>query len=352
MRKIKVIVADDSALMRKLISDMLNSDENIEVIKTAYNGRDLINKIQQEKPDVITLDIEMPIMGGIETLKEMKNMNKLIPTIVISGVSHRNTTLTMDCLHYGAFDFIAKPESGMSSKIIDIRNQLIEKVKLAVSKSLSSDENKVIANKVIVDKEMNKRIDTNVKVQAVVIGASTGGPKALYKVITKFPKNMGVPIFVVQHMPVGFTKAFAQRLNDNSNIRVKEAEDNESYMSNVVYIAPGGYHMEVEKNGKISLNKEPPIWGVRPAVDKLFISASKVFGSHIVSAVLTGMGRDGAEGTKIIKENGGITLSESESTCVIYGMPKAAYETGKVDIVAPIDNIANEIIKITTGFGR
>lgn len=347
MRKIKVIVADDSALMRKLISDMLNSDENIEVIKTAYNGRDLINKIQQEKPDVITLDIEMPIMGGIETLKEMKNMNSLIPTIVISGVSHRNTTLTMDCLHYGAFDFIAKPESGMSSRIIDIRNQLIEKVKLAASKSLSSHENKII-----VSKEVNKKIDTNVKIQAVVIGASTGGPKALYKVITKFPNNMGVPIFVVQHMPVGFTKAFAERLNDNSNIRVKEAEDNESYMNNVVYIAPGGYHMEVERNGKISLNKEPPIWGVRPAVDKLFISASKVFGSHIVSAVLTGMGRDGADGTKIIKENGGITLSESESTCVIYGMPKAAYETGKVDIVAPIDNIANEIVKITTGFGR
>lgn len=347
MKNIKVIVADDSALMRKLISDMLNSDENIEVIKTAYNGKDLINKIQQEKPDVITLDIEMPIMGGIETLKEMKNMNTLIPTIVISGVSHRNTTLTMDCLHYGAFDFIAKPESGMSSKITDIKNQLVEKVKLAASKGLSAHENKVT-----VSKEVNKGIDTSIKIQAVVIGASTGGPKALYKVITKFPQNMGVPIFVVQHMPVGFTKAFAERLNDNSNIRVKEAEDNESYMNNVVYIAPGGYHMEVEKNGKISLNKEPPIWGVRPAVDKLFISASKVFGSHIVSAVLTGMGRDGAEGTKIIKENGGITLSESESTCVIYGMPKAAYETGKVDIVAPIDNIANEIIKITTGFRR
>lgn len=347
MKKIKVIVADDSALMRKLISDMLNSDENIEVIKTAYNGRDLINKIQQEKPDVITLDIEMPIMGGIETLKEMRNMNSLIPTIVISGVSHRNTTLTMDCLHYGAFDFIAKPESGMSSKVIDIKNQLIEKVKIAASKNLSSNENKVI-----ISKGMSNGIDTSVKIQAVVIGASTGGPKALYKVITKFPQNMGVPIFVVQHMPVGFTKAFAERLNDNSNIRVKEAEDNESYMNNVVYIAPGGYHMEVGSNGRISLNKEPPIWGVRPAVDKLFISASKVFGSHIVSAVLTGMGRDGAEGTKTIKENGGITLSESESTCVIYGMPKAAYETGKVDIVAPIDNIANEIIKITTGFGR
>lgn len=349
MRKIKVIVADDSALMRKLISDMLNSDDNIEVIKTAYNGKDLINKIQIEKPDVITLDIEMPIMGGIETLKEMKKMNNSVPIIVISSLSQKNTTLTMECLYHGAFDFIAKPSNGTSSVIIDIKNQLIEKVKMAASKNLNLCEQR---HPIVVNKEENKIVDSNVKIHAVVIGASTGGPKALYKVITKFPKNMGVPIFVVQHMPVGFTKAFAERLNANSSIRVKEAEDNENYLDNVVYIAPGGYHMEVESSGKIRLNTEPPIWGVRPAVDKLFISASKVFGSHLVSAVLTGMGRDGANGTKIIKDNGGITLSESESTCVIYGMPKAAYETGKVDIVAPIDNVANEIIRITTGFRR
>lgn len=347
MEKIKVIVADDSALMRKFISDMLNSDANIEVIKTAYNGKDLINKIQIEKPDVITLDIEMPIMGGIETLKEMKRMNSSIPTIVISSLSHRNTTLTMECLHYGAFDFIAKPSGGMTSEIMDIQKQLIEKVKVAASRKLDSYEHKPIESR-----SERKIIDNNIKIQAVVIGASTGGPKALYKVITKFPQNMGVPIFVVQHMPVGFTKAFAERLNDNSSIHVKEAEDNEVYENDVVYIAPGGCHMEIGNSGKITLNKEPPIWGVRPAVDKLFISASKVFGSHLVSAVLTGMGRDGANGTKIIKDNGGITLSESESTCVIYGMPKAAYETGKVDIVAPIDNIANEIIRITTGFRR
>lgn len=345
MEKIKVMIADDSALMRKLISDMLNSDDDIKVVKTAYNGKDLINKMQLERPDVITLDLEMPVMDGIETLKEMRRMDSSIPVIVVSGLSHRNAALTMECLHYGAFDFIPKPVSGISYEIKDIKEQLIEKVKVAALEN--SHENKTIANK-----EENKRIDSTIKIQAVVIGASTGGPKALYKVITKFPANIGVPIFVVQHMPVGFTKAFAERLNDNSNIRVKEAEDNESYTNNVVYIAPGGYHMEVDQRGKISLNKEPPIWGVRPAVDKLFVSASKVFGPHVVSAVLTGMGRDGADGTKVIKENGGITLSESESTCVIYGMPKAAYETGKVDIVAPIDNVADEIIRITTGFGR
>lgn len=182
-------------------------------------------------------------------------------------------------------------------------------------------------------------------IKAVVIGASTGGPKALYNVITKFPKFLGVPVFVVQHMPVGFTKAFADRLDANSEIKVVEATDGENYQNNVVYIAPGGYHMEIWNDRKIHLNKEPAIWGVRPAVDKLFISASKVYGANIVSAVLTGMGRDGADGTQIIKQNGGLTISEDESTCVIYGMPKMAFETGAVDFVIPLDKVAEAIIK-------
>jgi len=185
-----------------------------------------------------------------------------------------------------------------------------------------------------------------------VIGASTGGPKALYSVITQFPQNMGVPVFVVQHMPAGFTKAFADRLDSNSKIKVLEAEDGMNVEKDTVYVAPGGFHMEVWRDKRIHLNKEPAIWGVRPAVDKLFISASKVYGENIISVILTGMGRDGAQGTVEIKENGGITLSEDESTCTIYGMPKAAYATGKVDLVLPIDKIANEIVKIIKFGGR
>lgn len=347
MNKIKVFVVDDSALMRKLISDMLNGEEDIEVIQTAINGKDLLNKLKNVKPDVITLDLEMPIMGGIETLKELKKSNIDTPVIVLSSITKEGTKSTMECLSLGAFDFIPKPSGGISFDVIKVKEQLTQKVRLA-SRNSHKIHNQVKPD-VTVSRNMNT-IKSNSKIEAVVIGASTGGPKALYKVITKFPEHMGVPVFVVQHMPVGFTKAFADRLNDNSKIYVKEAEDGEVYQKDTVYIAPGGYHMELGNGGRIKLTTEPAIWGVRPAVDKLFVSASKVFGAHLVSAVLTGMGRDGADGTSFIKDNGGITLSEDESTCVIYGMPKATFETGKVDIVAPIDSVADEILKITRGF--
>lgn len=183
-------------------------------------------------------------------------------------------------------------------------------------------------------------------IQAVAIGASTGGPKALYTVVTNLPQHLGVPVFIVQHMPSGFTKAFAERLDNNSKIKVLEASDNEIINKDTVYIAPGGYHMVVENDGRIHLNTEPPVWGVRPAVDKLFFSASHVYGANLVSVVLTGMGKDGSKGTAEIKKNGGITIAEDESTCTIYGMPKAAYETGSVDQMLPIDRIADMIVNI------
>jgi two-component system, chemotaxis family, protein-glutamate methylesterase/glutaminase len=185
-------------------------------------------------------------------------------------------------------------------------------------------------------------------IDAVVLGASTGGPKALYSVITKLPANLGVPVFVVQHMPVGFTKAFADRLNENSFLTVVEAAEGMNIEKNKVYVAQAGFHMEVLENKKIGLNSEPNIWGVRPAVDILFKSASKVYGEHLVSVVLTGMGKDGAEGTKEIKRNGGITISEDKSTCIIYGMPKAAFETGMVDMVLPLEQVAKTIENIVS----
>lgn len=348
LKKIKVIVVDDSALMRKVISDMLNDMEDIEVIDTARNGEDLFLKLENEIPDVITLDIEMPKMDGIETLRVLKNKNMRIPVIMLSSLTKEGANLTMDCLHLGAFDFIEKPSGGLSRDLVKVQDELALKVRTAYegfSKVLKNSTVPKIQNKNTDSFNLVKK-NSNVKIEAIVIGASTGGPKALYEVITKFPKILGVPVFVVQHMPVGFTKAFADRLNSNSAIHVVEASDGEVYKKDVVYVAPGGFHMEVDSDGKIKLNTDPPIWGVRPAVDKLFISASKVFHGKIVSAVLTGMGRDGASGSEFIKGSGGITISEDEATCVIYGMPKAAYETGAIDIVLPINKIAEEIVKI------
>lgn len=353
MNKIKVLVVDDSALMRKIISDMLNEKEDIEVINTARNGQDLIEKLKKETPDIITLDVEMPIMNGIEALKTLKNQNINIPIIMLSSLTKDGAESTMSCLHAGAFDFVPKPSGGISVDIVKVQDELVLKVRSAFEKYSKKSVNGNIIKKDIIGKvDFAKVSNKSGKIEAVVIGASTGGPKALYTVITNLPKNLGVPVFVVQHMPVGFTKAFADRLNLNSEIKVVEASDGEIYMKDVVYIAPGGFHMEIDSQGKIRLNTDPQIWGVRPAVDKLFISASKVYGANIISIVLTGMGRDGAAGTEVIKKNGGITLAEDESTCVIYGMPKATYETGAVDLVLPINRFSKEIVNIINGIRK
>ncbi|MBV7272272.1 chemotaxis response regulator protein-glutamate methylesterase [Clostridiaceae bacterium UIB06] len=352
MGKIKVLVVEDSALMRKIISDMINEQADMEVIDIARNGEDLLEKLPKNVPDVITLDVEMPKMDGITALKELKKLNINIPVIVLSSITNKGPQLTMDCLAAGAFDFLPKPSGAISLDINKVKNDLIQKIKLAYEKKISINQYKAITKNVqterkVVGNKNIKKLGTG-KIEAVVIGASTGGPKALYAVITALPERLGVPVFVVQHMPVGFTKAFAERLNLNSKIKVVEAADEMNIENNTVYIAPGGFHMEVGSDNKIHLNSDPTLWGVRPAVDKLFVSASNTYGSKIISAVLTGMGRDGAQGTIEIKKNGGITISEDKSTCTIYGMPKAAYETGMVDMVLPIDNIAKEIIKVVS----
>jgi len=337
-----VIVVDDSALMRKIVSDMINNEAEMEVIDTAKNGQDLLIKMASKIPDVITMDIEMPKMDGIKALKELKKMNINVPVIMLSSISKTGTELTMECLEQGAFDFIAKPSGSISLDISKVKDELVEKIKLAFMQR----EGKNTTN---LGTTTRSRATTMHNVEAVVIGASTGGPKALYKVITALPSDIGVPVLVVQHMPMGFTKAFAERLNLNSKMKVVEAQEGDTVSNNVVYIAPGGFHMEIGVDKKIHLNTQPTLWGVRPAVDKLFMSATTVYGSKLLSVVLTGMGKDGAQGTAAIKDNGGITMAEHQSTCTIYGMPKAAFETGKVDEVVPLDNVAQVIGKVVMG---
>ena len=360
MSKIRLIVVDDSALMRKLISDMINMENDMEAVCIAKNGEELLQKIPECNPDVITLDVEMPKMNGIEALKEIKKRNINVPVIMLSSVSKTAAKLTMDCLHYGAFDFVAKPSGSISLDIEKVKDELINKIRTAYSQNNSSNT-KIIKRLFLKKKNINRNhinISKNktsgirrssVDIRAIAIGASTGGPKALYKVITNLPGDLDVPVFLVQHMPVGFTKAFADRLNSKSQLKVVEAEDNMKIEKSTVYIAKGGFHMEVKRDGKIHLNDEPTMWGVRPAVDKLFKSAANVYGSNLLSVLLTGMGRDGADGTVEVKKNNGITFAEDESTCVIYGMPKAAYETGMVDYVIPLDDMAKNITKIVLG---
>lgn len=349
MQKVRVVVVDDSAFMRKVIADMISKEDRFEVIAKLRNGKELLDNIEKLNPDLITLDLEMPILNGLDTLKELKKRSLRYPIIMLSSVTKEGSKLTMECLANGAVDFISKPSGSISLDIDKIEDILISKIKDIVQCGyLSKVDNKrtitIDNNNQIFNKEIRKT-----KVKAIVIGASTGGPKALQKVLTNIDKNIGVPIFIVQHMPKGFTKAFADRLDNICEIKVVEAEIGEKIVPNTVYIAQSGYHMTVEDDMRIHYNEEPTLWGVRPAVDKLFESASRVYKKGLVSVVLTGMGKDGANGTSIVKQNGGITLIEDESTCTIYGMPKAAYATGKVDLSLPLDKIANEVVKLSKG---
>ena len=381
MEKVRVIVVDDSAFMRKAISDMIESCADFEVIAKFRDGRELVEKVDKFNPDLITLDVHMRDLDGLATLKELKRMGKNYPIIMLSSATTEGSELTLECLDNGAITFITKPSGSISLDIDKVKERLIDEIKgitsnIRVNKSsnihmrqIASNKESEIENK-INDRRVNthfsqrKEIDNsekpspminnkvipkNKKIDAVVIGASTGGPKALQQVLTKLPANLNVPVFVVQHMPEGFTKVFAERLNKVCNLNVTEAEDGMSINRNTINIAKGGSHMIIDSSIRVSLNKEPSIWGVRPAVDKLFESASKVYGGNLLSVVLTGMGKDGAEGSKRIKDCGGITISEDKSTCTIYGMPKAAYETGKIDLVLPLDQICNKIAEIVKG---
>jgi two-component system chemotaxis response regulator CheB len=302
----------------------------------------------------------MPVMDGLTVLKELKKKNTDIPTIILSSLSQTGTQLAMECLEAGAFDIVSKPSGTISLDIEKVKEELLYKIKIAYEKRMKSKKQKESydktsqneKNKFETKRNVDMKVQTMGAIEAVVIGASTGGPKALYTVITALPEKLGVPVFVVQHMPVGFTKAFADRLNVNSEIKVVEAKDKEVIQKDVVYVAPAGFHMEVFDDNKIHLNTEPSIWGVRPAVDKLFISSSKVYQRRLLSVVLTGMGKDGAEGTAQVKNNGGVTISQDEASSTIYGMPKAAYETGKVDIVCSIEQVPVQIVKILTSSRR
>ncbi len=364
MGKIKIIVVDDSAFMRKAISDMIESESNFEVVAKLRDGRELVEKVDKYNPDLITLDVHMRDLDGLATLKELKRLGKNYPVLMLSSSTTEGSELTLECLDNGAISFITKPSGSISLDIAKVKNNLIEQIKSITSNinsrkkltSLEANKNNPITNNEAVLNNLNTIKEKNIhrvnivpknkKIDAVVIGASTGGPKALQEVLTKLPENLGVPVFVVQHMPEGFTKVFSERLDKACKMKVVEAAEGMRISNDTIYIAKGGQHMTVGLNNLIHLNEEPPIWGVRPAVDKLFNSAIKVYRGNLISVILTGMGRDGADGTANIKDNGGITISEDKSTCTIYGMPKAAFETGKVDLVVPLNEVAENIVKI------
>ncbi|WP_186577452.1 protein-glutamate methylesterase/protein-glutamine glutaminase [Aquibacillus kalidii] len=344
MSLIRVLVVDDSAFMRKMISDILNSDPNIEVVATARNGKEGLTKVEQIKPDVVTLDVEMPIMDGITTLKEIMAKSP-IPVIMLSSLTKEGAEKTIESMTLGAIDFIAKPSGSISLDIKKIQSQIIDKVKSAA---------KLKIQQIIKQTELNntpfRRITTFKPNQTVVaIGTSTGGPRALQQVLTTLPGNFPTPIVIVQHMPAGFTRSLAQRLNTLSQIEVKEADDGEILTKGTAYIAPGGYQFRVKQRGEsliAQITKEAPVNGHQPSVDVLFDSVADLEQYRAYAVIMTGMGSDGAKSLhnlKAKKENSFI-VSESKNTAIVYGMPQAAEKTNLVDLVVDLHEISDVLI--------
>lgn len=328
---IKLMVVDDSAFMRKIISDSVEGIESVEVVGIARNGLDALEKMDRYKPDIITLDIEMPRLDGIETLKRLKDQYD-VKVIMLSSIN--KTNVTFEALELGAVDFIEKPQ--------DINKNLEE-----FQKNLEWKLNSLVSPKVKREKrvKVEKTTSCNIKTEAIVIGASTGGPKALVSIIENLPKRIGIPIFIAQHMPSGFTLSFAQRLDKLTDIKVLEAKDGMRIRNNKIYLAPGDFHMRIS-DGRIQLTREDKIHGVRPAVDYLFETASQKYGQSLLGVILTGMGRDGSIGMGHIKRNNGYTVAQDKETSVVFGMPGTAIADGVVDEVLSLDDISKLINKL------
>ena len=330
---VRVLVVDDSALMRKLIPQLLGADDSIEVVGTAMDGTFCLKKIEELKPNVVTLDLEMPGMNGIDTLKEIMRHNP-VPVIVFSSHSTEGASVTMKALGLGAFDFVTKPKDA-SAHMAETARELIAKVKAAADCKLKP---RMIAG--LPSKPEKPPAPVGSPNKIVAIGVSTGGPQALEYVLSTLPGDFAGAITVVQHMPDGFTDMFARRLDEVCPLRVKEAQSGDILLPGRVLICPGNRHMKVKRLplGDIAvLSDEPRVNGHRPSVDVLLRSVAEEFRTNAVGVLMTGMGDDGAEGLGAIKKEGGMTIAQSEESCVVYGMPKAAIERGYAIRVVGLD---------------
>ncbi|WP_020700503.1 protein-glutamate methylesterase/protein-glutamine glutaminase [Selenomonas bovis] len=392
---IRILIADDSAFMRKVLSDLFAAQSDFEVVGTAINGRDAIEKVKQYDPDLLTMDVQMPVMDGLNALAVIMEIHPM-PVVMLSSLTKEGTDETIRALSLGAVDFISKA-GGSISRIDTIEADILAKCRTAAKANVRSavasaraekerEKQKPVMRHIdlprhashempggtprwqtspfVSGKRENPLLKPRAKVltprgtppvetaspaaggKLVAIGTSTGGPQALQSVITRLPKDLPCGVVVVQHMPPGFTKSLAQRLDTLSAVHVKEAEDGDIIRSGCVYIAPGNYHMRVSVSGgarKIVLGQDPPVGNHRPAVNVLFDSVAPI-GRRLVAVIMTGMGSDGTEGMKKIKAEGGYSIAQDESTSVVYGMPKSVVDAGLADEIRPVTDIARAIV--------
>jgi two-component system chemotaxis response regulator CheB len=377
-KKIKVLVVDDTIVYRKAVSDILSEMPGVEVVGVAHNGKIAVSKIQTLKPDLLTLDIEMPEMNGIEVLQYLHQHAPQISAIMVSTLTSEGGDMTMRALELGAYDFILKPSAtNIAESKQYLRTLLIPLIRAfqtgrtAVGSMLGGGRSDTLARRTalapsdlrnqphaatsMVDRGIVAHIPSGStrrhgKSEIVTIGISTGGPNALARMMPMLPGDLGVPIVIVQHMPPVFTKSLANSLDAKCALTVKEAQDGEAIQANVAYIAPGGKQMKLVAsadgtNRLIKITNDPPENSCKPSVDYLFRSIADYYVGRATAVIMTGMGSDGTKGLQILKQKGTLIIGQNEASCVVYGMPKAPAELGLIDVVAPLDKIADEIIK-------
>lgn len=340
---IDVLVVDDSPLMQRIITSLLESDPRIRVVATAADGLEAIELVRAVRPDVLTMDIEMPRMDGLTALRQIM-IEMPTPTVVLSGV--QEAAAAVQALEVGAVEFVAKPSGTVSVDLYKVRDELIAKVKLATLVNL---ERAALQMRTAITPISDLPAKLPPRPILVAVAASTGGPQALAKVCRQLPADLPASLLVVQHMPASFTASFAQRLDQHSPLHVQEAREGQAVRPRAAYLAPGGQHMVVRAERErtiVHLLDSAPVNSVRPSADVLMEAVAQVAGAFSVGVVLTGMGRDGARGLAHIKEAGGATLAQDRDSCVVFGMPKAAIDSGAVDQVLPLSEIPSALVEV------
>ncbi|MCP4023922.1 MAG: chemotaxis response regulator protein-glutamate methylesterase [Desulfobacteraceae bacterium] len=360
MKPIKALVVDDTIIYRKIVGDVLKEIPGVEVVGTANNGKIALSKIKTLKPDLISLDIEMPEMNGIEVLKALQEEPDSPTVVMLSTLTHKGSEMTIKALELGAFDFVPKPDEGkMADNLLKVKDAIVpiiealkrqRETRLRIRGKIASKSSPA---RPVVRKPPIKVPDTPIrksKSEIIGIGISTGGPNALTKMIPMLPSSIKAPILIVQHMPPMFTASLANSLNSKTQLEVKEAEDGDVILPGKILIAPGGKQMKIIAGAdgitrKIKITDDPPENSCKPSVDYLFRSIAQHYVGRSTGVIMTGMGSDGTKGLMDMKNTGGTIIAQNEETCTVFGMPKEPIETGIVDIVAPLEQIAEKIIK-------
>lgn len=346
---VKVLIVDDSAFMRSALANMLSSDPEIQIVGSARDGLEAIEKVVQLKPDIVTMDVEMPRMDGIAALRHIM-ANTPVPVIMLSSLTSEGAQITIEALELGAVDFIPKNLSDLSLNILRLKEILIDKIKQLARKGIPRRMVRpavrpahatAVAPSVV-------RTTGDRRVGVVAIGTSTGGPKALQEILPALPKDFPVPIIIAQHMPPSFTGPFAERLNQLSKLEVREAKEGDALRPGLALIAPGGGHMRVTRKRTletvVTISEDRENFIYRPSVDALMASVAEFFPGRALGVMLTGMGNDGMKGMIEMKKTGARIFAQNEESCVVYGMPKAVVDAGIADKVLAIEEIAGEIV--------